>query len=316
MGPTEEVRGVPVVYVDRVAALNFLVDYLLLLTGARLAGAPLQRRRLALWAALGALYAVAALLPRCRVLILPPIRVLAGLVMALGAYWPQRRRWRLIVLFGLLSAALAGLILALGLAAGDPMGYVSGVWRSQISWPVLLISAAVFYVLLSLLFRRALRHGKGEIMEVTVSIGGRDRAVSTLYDTGNTLCDPVSGQAVLVLEQDQLYDLWPPEVSGVLRQSLPPEEKMVRLHRMERGGAFSLLPYRSVGVPSGLLLAYRSDSVTVGGRKLRRTLLALSEGPLSDGGSYHALWGGEEGGRREKALARDTTLAPEMDRAV
>ena len=65
-------------------------------------------------------------------------------------------------------------------------------------------------------------------------------AVADIYLMGRI--SRISREApVLVLEQEQLYDLWPPEVSGVLRQSLPPEEKMVRLHRMERGGAFGVL---------------------------------------------------------------------------
>ena len=49
--------AVTVVYLDRVLLLNLLVDYLLLLTTARLAGIPLRRGRLALCAAVGALYA-------------------------------------------------------------------------------------------------------------------------------------------------------------------------------------------------------------------------------------------------------------------
>ena len=52
-----------VVYLDRVLLLNLLVDYLLLLTTARLAGIPLRRGRLALCAAGGALYAGAVFLP-------------------------------------------------------------------------------------------------------------------------------------------------------------------------------------------------------------------------------------------------------------
>lgn len=47
-----------VVYLDRVAVLNLLVDYLLLLATATLAGTPLRRLRFGVCAALGALYAV------------------------------------------------------------------------------------------------------------------------------------------------------------------------------------------------------------------------------------------------------------------
>ena len=304
------------VYIDRLFLLNALADYLLLLTTARLAGVPLRRKRLILCALLGGGYAVAAFLPGCGLLSHPICKVVSGLGMALLAYWPQRDRLRLLALFFLLSAALAGVLLALGLLSGSPEQFVGSIYRARISWPLFVVSAAAFYVLMQLLFRQSVRHGRGEIMEVTITIDGKKQVIRALYDTGNTLCDPVSGESVLVLEQQTLYDLWPQEVIEVLRQPLPPEEKMVRLHRMQRGKDFSLLPFRSVGVPSGLMLAFRSDTVTVKGRKYRRALLALSEGPLSDGGAYHALWGGQEGGTYGKDPAHHSKLDQRMDPAV
>ena len=48
-----------VIYVDTLFLLNTMVDYLLLLASARLAGEPLARLRFALGAVLGGLYAVA-----------------------------------------------------------------------------------------------------------------------------------------------------------------------------------------------------------------------------------------------------------------
>ena len=216
----------------------------------------------------------------------------------------------------LLSGALAGLILAVGLACGSPGQFAGMLFRARISWPVFIGSAVVFYGLVQFLFRQGLRHGGGEIMDITVTIGGRKQAVRALYDTGNTLCDPANGEAVLVLEQQTLYALLPEEVSDILRQHLSPEEKMVHLHRICMGGGFSLLPFRSVGVPAGLMLAYRSESITVNGMDHRRALLALSEGPLSDGGAYHALWGGEEGRAYGKDLARRPAVDQGMDQAV
>ncbi|MBQ2062315.1 MAG: sigma-E processing peptidase SpoIIGA [Oscillospiraceae bacterium] len=305
-----------VIYIDRVFVLNALTDYLLLLTAARLAGVPLRRKRLAFCAVLGGAYAAAVFLPGCGFLAHPACKTGAGLGMAFLAYRPQPRRLRLMALFLLLSGALAGMLLAVGLALGSPGQSAGILYRAEISWPVFIVSAAVFYGLVQFLFRQGVRHGRGEIMDITVTIGGKRQSVRALYDTGNTLCDPVSGEAVLVLEQYTLYSLWPEEVSAILRQRIPPEEKMVQLHRIRRGSDFSLLPFRSVGVSAGLMLAYRSDAITVGGRNHRRALLALSEGPLSDGGAYHALWGGEEGRADGKNLARHPAMDHGMDQAV
>ena len=106
-----------VVYLDRVVLLNLAVDYLLLLATARLAGLPLRRGRLGLAAALGAAYAAAVFLPGCRGLAHPLCRLAAGTAMCRLAWRRERRPWRLTALFFLLSGALAGLLLAMGLAA-------------------------------------------------------------------------------------------------------------------------------------------------------------------------------------------------------
>ena len=65
--------AVTVVYIDRVAVLNLMVDYLLLMTTATLAGTPLRRLRFGLCAVGGSAYAVAVFLlpvlahPLCRI---------------------------------------------------------------------------------------------------------------------------------------------------------------------------------------------------------------------------------------------------------
>jgi len=304
------------VYLDRVLVLNFLVDDLLLLCTARIAGAELRRLRIAFSAMLGAVYASAVFLPRMGWLSHPVLRLAVGCLIPLVAFAPHRRRFHLAALFLLLSAALGGFVLALGFAAGAPGQFITRVYRAQISWQLLIGTAAGFYVALHLLFRGGLRHRGGEIVQVTVHVEGKRVQVPTLWDTGNTLADPVNGSPVLVLEQDVLLALWPPEVRYILQRTAPAEEKMAALHAVCRGGDFCLLPYRSVGVSAGLLLAYRSEQITVERRVYRRTLLALSEGPLSDGGAYHALWGGERGTHREKTVVGDPMLDQPVEQTV
>lgn len=281
-----------VVYLDRVVLLNTVVDYLLLLSAAWLSGRPLHRKRLLFWSLLGGLYAAAVFLPGMTAASHPLARAAVGMVMALGAF---RWRWRPAGLFLLLSAGLAGIVLALGLASGSPLALARRVYYADISWQALILVSVVFYALLRLLMGQAARHGGGELLLVTISVGGRTQTVTALHDTGNTLRDPVSGCPALVLERRMAEPLWSPEVARVLAEPSPPEEKMAQLHRINCPVRFTLLPFRAVGTSAGLLLAARSDYIEIGGKRYPRTPVALSEQPLSDGGGYHALWGAERG---------------------
>ena len=300
-----------VVYLDRVFLLNLLLDYLLLLAAAQLSGRTLHRLRLLACAAGGGAYAVLTFLPGCGFLRTPLCQLAVGSIIALCAYGG---RGRSALLFLLLSGGLAGFVLALGLWAGSPTGLLGRVYRGEVSWPLLLGAALGFYVLLRLLLGQGARHGGGELLKITISVCGRKQTVTALHDTGNTLRDPVSGRPALVLERNAAEELWPPEVAAVLASPLPPEEKMARLHRQGAAVTFSLLPFRSVGTPAGLLLAARSDYIEINGRRYPRTPVALSEHPVSDGGGYHALWGDPEG--EEVKGCADSTAAPSADASV
>ena len=296
-----------VVYIDQVFLLNTIVDYLLLLAGARLAGTPLRRLRFLLCAGLGGLYAAAVFFDGFGPVLAHPIgKILSGVAISWIAYAKEPRSWRIVCLFFLLSGGFAGILLALGLASGSPGVYLSNVYYGRINWAILLISAAGISLLLHLVFRQGARHGGNGLMDVEISIAGKKTVLSVLHDTGNTLRNPVNGKPVLVVEQDSLRNLWPAEAESILRQPSPPEEKMAQLYQAEIPLSFTLLPFRSVGVSSGLLLAVHSDYIRINGKKHRKELIALVPGLISDGGGYHGLWGGEEREGLHEKMAAET----------
>lgn len=88
-----------VIYVDTLFLLNALVDYLLLLCAARLAGEPLKRLRFALGAVLGGGYAVAIFLPGLGFLERPACQLAAAVLMVLAAFWGSRRLGRQVLIF-------------------------------------------------------------------------------------------------------------------------------------------------------------------------------------------------------------------------
>ncbi len=280
-----------VIYVDTLFLLNALVDYLLLLAAARLAGERLCRLRFALGAALGGLYAVAIFLPGLEFLARLPCRMAAAALMLLAAYGGSARLLRQTVIFLALTCAFGGGVAAVSMAGGRGLSLGRGVFYSALDLKTVLLSAAACYALLTMALQRVGRHtaSSGELVPARLSLGGQCVDLTALADTGNTLTDPMSGAPVMVAEGAAVLSLFP--------ENCRPRTDDLRdpAGALERLGAgsfrFRLLPYRAVGVERGLLLAVRVDDLWLNGRKYGRQLVALSPTPVSDGGAYRALVG-------------------------
>ena len=283
-----------VIYVDTLFLLNAMVDYLLLLASARLAGEPLARLRFLLGAVLGGLYAVAIFLPGLSFLARPPCRLAAAVLMVLAAFWKSRRLLRQVVIFFALSCAFGGGVLAIALLGGRGLALSNGVLYSGMDLKIVLLSAAGCYGALTLIFQRTGRHTapSGGLRPVRLTLGGRQVSLTALVDTGNTLTDPATGRPVLVAEADCVEELLPPGIRPSPADLRDPAGALERLEDPWRR-RFRLLPYRSVGVDRGLLLAVRVDQVQVGEEERGPMLAALSPTPVSDGGGYRALLGAD-----------------------
>ena len=280
-----------VVYIDALFLLNLIVNYLLLLAAAKLAGEPLRRLRLAAGAALGGLYAAAIFFPGMGFLTHPLCKLGAAVLMLLTGFGGSRRMLRVTLVFFGLSCAFGGGIFAIGLLGGRGLTLRNGVLYSVMDLRILLLSAAVCYAVLTLVFRRTARHGRREVLPAVLILEGRRVAVNALVDTGNTLTDPVTGRPVMVAEGSLLSPLLPGERVLDEKALRDPVGTLERLSRGGRGRRFRLLPYQAVGVECGMLLALRLDDARVGAEDYGGILVALSPNPVSDGGGYSALIG-------------------------
>ena len=252
------------VYLDAVVLLNFLVDGLLLLGTNRLTGYPPGWKRVIPAAVLGGVYAGMCMLPPLQLLGSVAFRLLCLGVMSVIAFgwnWSALRRG---AVFVLLSMALGGLML--GFEGG---GFVA-----------LLLAAGG----ITLMCRLGLKSpvGAQQYQQVELVWKGKRLRLMALMDTGNTLRDPVSGAAVLVAGMDVAQQLDIPRafvenpIAGVCAPGL--------------SGA-RLIPYRSVGCESGMLLAIRCEQVKIGGRPVS-SVVAFTPERLGSDGTYQVLAGG------------------------
>ena len=260
------------VYAERVFALNALLNFLLLLGSARLAGAPALMRRVLPAAAVGGVYAVAALVPALGFLQTAGMQAVAAAVMLLLAFGAEKRTLRLGLLFLALSAAFAGLVLLCTQVFRTGLVLVGGSAYYPVSFFGLVLVAAAAYLTARLVFLQLFQHGGRQIVPLTVRLGA-----------------PITGEAALVIDAQTAAQLLP-QAELTAETLSAPASLLPELARQYPALRFRLIPYRAVGTRAGLLLAARCEVVDQSGRA-RRALAAFSPTPVSDGGNYQALTG-------------------------
>lgn len=273
-----------VIYIDSLFALNFLIDYCMVLASARVCGVVLRRGRYLAAALLGALYAVAMVLPGLGFLGRTPVKLALGVAMALLAFGGEAHLLRCTVVFFAVSAGFGGAVYAATLLAG---GSPAGGALVSVSGRVLALSFAVCYAVLSLVFRRRARAVDREIRPVTVTLGASTVTLRGLRDSGNSLHDPVSGRCAAVADRAAVLPLF----DGAAALTLP-EDAVGTVEALSAlpgcAGRFRLLPYTALGVPGALLPAFRPDAVAVAGEP-EELLIALAPSPLSGTGEFEAV---------------------------
>lgn len=253
-----------VIYPDVAFALNALLDGMVLRCTMVLMGHPVRWRRIVPAAAVGGLYGALAILPPLWLLASFPGKLLAACAMVALVYGKGPLYLRCCLLFFLVSGALSGAVTA-----------VSALLRTA-DHPlvVFLTSGLLCAFTLTVVFRASAKAAvEGKVVQAAVTWGDRTVRVRLLRDTGNTLLDPETGKVVCVVEGKALEPL----LAG--REILYRE-----------------IPFQSLGQSRGALRCFTCDGLTVEGADWGPYPIGVADRPLTDGGGYVGLWGGEEGG--------------------
>ncbi len=263
------------VYADVLFLINFSLDYVALYITGRLTSSPSSTARMCAAAALGAAFAVCALIFDMKGFFYVVLTAAVCLLMcrcAFGKAGPIECVGAALLLFSV-GAALGGAMTAL---SSLTKGYCDSVEGDAGDGVAVLAVAATAAALTAAAARFARRRCFRGTCTVTVEDGGKQKTLTALADSGCFLREPLSGRPALIVRADALSEILPPSlvsaaVSGDVTAAtalLPPGVL----------GRVRIIPVTGV-TGQGLLTGYLPDGVTVTcGKRSRRTdcILALS----------------------------------------
>lgn len=253
------------VYLDLAVILNGVVDFLLILGTNRLTGYPPGWKRAVAASVLGGIYAGLCLLPAFRFLGNGLWRSVFLLIISGTAFGWERAVVRRGAVFLMLSMALGGI------ATGAGMRDFAGV----------CLCGGLLWLLCTVGFCGAA--GQREYVNVELNWNGKRVTVTGLRDTGNTLRDPLTGEAVLVCGADVGEELL-----GVSRNRFGDPAELMESGELP---GIRLIPFRTVGQSSGMMVALRLKGTRING-KVCDPLVAFGPRVIGAGEGYRMLTGG------------------------
>lgn len=280
----------PVIYLDILIAVNWVIDYLLLSATARILRLTTKRWRLIIGGFVGALAACLIFLTTVRTFPLLVLHFLSACILIKTAFAFSKVSVFLkqVTVFYVISALFSGIASVLWTLTESETFYSrNGVVYVNISPLLLTLFAVISYTVICLYERITRRNApQGYEFQLCIDDGNGICECLALYDTGMHLKEPFSGKAVVIVEQTAIEPYLSDEIKKVLCGATVPAPSP--MHTRLR-----LIPYRSLGA-DGLLSAFVPHRLTIKAynhtqRDISGTYVALSKS--LGRGEYQALIG-------------------------
>ena len=252
------------VYVDLYFVINASMDFLCMLITARLLHRRTGTWRLLAGAVLGGLYAVAALLLGFAGVWGFVLDCMTAAVLSAVVFFSRRMRF-----FRVLQAAIVYILVSMVLGGIMTALYT---WLNRLKLPFEAlqsdgVSVLIFGIMALTAGLVTSRGGKWfGLSQKTESVGveavllGRSVKLRAMVDSGNLLCDPVSGRNVIVADRKSLKGVLPP---ALLAEGREGETKIFSwLDSSPYASRIRLIP-AATATGRGLLVAILPDSLTI-----------------------------------------------------
>lgn len=290
-----------IIYVDVLVIINIYINYGLLLLACMWRKYSASRMRLLLSALFGGVYSLVIVIPNVSDIFIAVSRIFALAVMVYLATGFKNKREILKFSFAFLGVnfLFAGVMFMLWyLFAPDCMYFNSGVLYFNIDTLTLVLLTVVAYCILKVIgFFTKSKAPENAVYTIEILIGEKTYSCRALYDTGNSLSDPFSGDGVIILSYETVKDIIPESIFDDF-ETAPAELKM------------KLIPVKSMG-GTRLLPSFRADRINI---KDYRNSITIDKAPLAL--SKERIYGGEFGALLYSSIFENNTNGKGKDYAL
>ena len=243
-----------VIYIDVLIFLNTIITFLLLLASSKLMKLTPSAGRFVIGSLIGGASSLIIFAPDMGLLLSLITKLLFSIIITSATYNPKSIKsiLRQTGYFFAVSFIFAGIMLfASSLDGISIVSYNNGAVYIDFSF-FSLVAASVICYLITIILNRITRHkNESDILyNIKITKDGKTESSSAILDTGNSLCDPFSGESIIIAD-----------ISAV-RNLLTDDIVLYLSGKSEKCSAIRLVPCSTV-TDDSLLPIFRADEVTV-----------------------------------------------------
>ena len=240
-----------VIYIDILFCVNFIIDFMLLLSVRKFLSLKARYRRMVLGGLVGATSSFVIFLPPMNEFLSLIIRLVTAFAVVFATFFPTSRKsfLKAVSAYFLITFCFCGACIAFFMLFSPPVAIRNGAVYIDIS-PIMLVGIILAcYIIIRIICRVSGRSlASQEICWLVVENNGKSVKLIAKTDTGNMLKEPFSNLPVIVAES---------EISDYLAKTVSVSDTSC-----DYVSGIRLVPYNSVG-GEGLLPAFKPDSIKV-----------------------------------------------------
>lgn len=250
-----------VIYVDVLIFLNIIVTFLLLLAASRLMKLSPSSGRYVAGSVFGGISSLMILVPEMNFFFSLALKILISLIIILIVYNPKTLRTvaKETGYFLVVNFIFAGMMMfAASLPGINIVQYRNGAAYINLSFFSLVGACVICYVVTCVLGKITNHKSVNLFYHIEIENNGKTLREKALYDSGNNLTDPFTGESIIVADIEMIRNIVPESINEYYLTRVPSE-------------GIKLIPCNTVAAQT-VLPCFRAEKVKIYNGKIQCVL--------------------------------------------
>lgn len=289
------------IYVDIIIIENLIMNFIILYATGLILKNKISFWKLLLASFIGAIYSALQYMYNTKILSNIIIKIILSIVIIIIAFHPQniKKMFKQLTLFYLTTFTFGGVATYL-IYVLKPQNIIikNGMYVGTYVLKVIFIGAILGTIILIVSFKMSKNKitKKDMICKVSIKLNGKEVILDTMVDTGNMLKEPITGNPVVVVEKNSLYDVIPKEILNNTDSILGGDfEKIPDDIKQEYIPKLKFIPFSSLGKQNGMLIGIKPEKLKVINEEIenekKNAIIGIYNKSLTKRGEYNALIG-------------------------